>query len=202
VSAELRDRVGTGTAQSLEAAAELLKVRLGDWCVIALEKLHKGNPFLLIDPAHLLGALKLLRDEKPFACLSLEVIAAADYPNPASSSENQPPERISSSPEAKAYATKFANGYFALVYVVRSLEHKHQFTLQCWVDRKDPRIASLTELYRAANWYEREIWDLFGVEFLNHPHLERILLPSDWVGHPLKKDYEFPEDYNGMKVPL
>ena len=62
-------------------------------------------------------------------------------------------------------------------------------------------IASVTPLWRAADWHEREAYDLFGILFDNHPDMKRILLPQDWEGHPLRKDYVTPEYYKGMPVP-
>jgi len=61
--------------------------------------------------------------------------------------------------------------------------------LKCLVSGADPAIDSVTSVWRAANWYEREVYDLFGVTFRNHPNLVRILMPLDWEGHPLRKDY-------------
>tara|TARA_B000000565_G_C23574350_1_gene296660 strand:- start:21 stop:482 length:462 start_codon:yes stop_codon:yes gene_type:complete len=65
----------------------------------------------------------------------------------------------------------------------------------------DVEIPSVASLWGTADWHEREAYDLMGVKFVNHPDLKRILLPHDWEGHPLRKDYEQPDFYNGMPVP-
>ena len=62
------------------------------------------------------------------------------------------------------------------------------------LDRKNPQISSLTSLFSSADWHERETFDLLGVKFLNHPNLTRILLPNDWIGHPLLKDYKMQDE--------
>tara|TARA_Y100000590_G_scaffold463391_1_gene630036 strand:- start:1493 stop:1981 length:489 start_codon:yes stop_codon:yes gene_type:complete len=65
----------------------------------------------------------------------------------------------------------------------------------------ESKIPSVAKIWRTADWHERETYDLFGIKFTNHPDLKRILLPEDWEGHPLRKDYKTPEYYNGMPVP-
>ena len=62
-------------------------------------------------------------------------------------------------------------------------------------------IESITHLWRAADWHEREAYDMIGIKFKNHPDMKRILLPEDWEGYPLRKDYKTPEYYNCMPVP-
>ena len=64
--------------------------------------------------------------------------------------------------------------------------------------RDEPSVPSLANEWRTANWGERETYDLLGIRFEGHPHLYRILLPEDWVGHPLRKDYEMPTEYHGI----
>ncbi len=78
---------------------------------------------------------------------------------------------------------------FELVYRLESAEIRTGLSLRCSVPRDQPRISSLFDLWPAADWQEREVYDLFGIEFEGHPDLRRILLPDDWVGHPLRKDY-------------
>ena len=73
--------------------------------------------------------------------------------------------------------------------------------LRAYVPIDDPRIASVSRVWRTADWHEREGYDMFGIVFEGHADLRRILLPDDWEGHPLRKDYTVPEYYNGMKVP-
>jgi NADH-quinone oxidoreductase subunit C len=78
---------------------------------------------------------------------------------------------------------------FEVVYLLHSIERNERVRLKCRPSGEAPEIDSVTGVWRAANWYEREVFDLFGVRFRNHPDLRRILLPEEWSGHPLRKDY-------------
>lgn len=83
---------------------------------------------------------------------------------------------------------------FEIVYHLYSSNYKNKLVLKSYLNRNNPEIASISEVYSAANWHERETYDLMGILFLNHPCLERILLPKDWVGHPLRKDYKMQDE--------
>lgn len=84
------------------------------------------------------------------------------------------------------------------VYHLYSFPQRHHLQVKTAAPRATPRIPSVVFLWKAADWHEREAYDLMGIEFTGHPHLTRILLPADWVGHPLRKDYQFPTTYHGI----
>jgi NADH-quinone oxidoreductase subunit C len=77
---------------------------------------------------------------------------------------------------------------FEVVYHLHSVERNQRVRLKCRVAGADPAIDSVTSVWRGANWYEREAFDLFGIRFVGHPDLRRIMLPDDWEGHPLRRD--------------
>jgi NADH-quinone oxidoreductase subunit C len=79
---------------------------------------------------------------------------------------------------------------------------KHKLTIKVSASRENPQVKSVANIWRSADWNEREAYDLYGINFINHPDLRRILMPYDWeAGYPLRKDYKNPEFYQGMKVP-
>jgi len=78
---------------------------------------------------------------------------------------------------------------FEVIYHLLSHGLKQRVRLAVRLDSLDPEVASMTAVWPSANFYEREIWDLFGVRFGGHPNLRRILMPDEWEGHPLRKDY-------------
>lgn len=79
---------------------------------------------------------------------------------------------------------------FEVVYLLHSMERRgDRLRLKCKLSGNDPEIDSVTSVWRAADWYERETFDLFGIRFRNHPELTRIMMPEGWQGHPLRKDY-------------
>ena len=91
-----------------------------------------------------------------------------------------------------------AENKLAAVFDLRSSVHGHDFAVKVYTDRANPAIPSTADLWPAGDWHEREAFDLMGIDFPGHPDLRRILLPEDWVGHPLRKDYEFRRQYHGI----
>jgi NADH-quinone oxidoreductase subunit C len=78
---------------------------------------------------------------------------------------------------------------FQLSYHILSHGFKEHIRLRVLLDEAEPSVESITPVWPSANYYEREVFDLFGIRFEGHPNLRRILMPDDWVGHPLRKDY-------------
>ena len=78
---------------------------------------------------------------------------------------------------------------FEVVYHFYSLEHRARLRVKVPLHETNPEVDSLTPFWKAANWYEREVWDMFGIRFTGHPGLKRILLYEEFEGHPLRKDY-------------
>jgi NADH-quinone oxidoreductase subunit C len=85
-----------------------------------------------------------------------------------------------------------------VVYHLLSYNHRHAFVLKVEAARADPVVPSVEGVWKSANWMEREVYDLLGVTFTGHPDLRRLMLPDDWVGHPLRKDYEEAGGYHGV----
>lgn len=125
------------------------------------EKLDRGETTLEIDPSRIAAVCLHLRDTIQFVRLSA-VTAVDRYP---------------SEPR------------FEVVYLLHSLERNQRVRLKCRLPGEAPEIESVCDVWPSANWYEREVFDLFGVRFRGHPDLRRILMPEDWEGHPLRKDY-------------
>jgi NADH-quinone oxidoreductase subunit C len=89
---------------------------------------------------------------------------------------------------------------FELVYHLWSYAHSHAFVLKVHLPRESPSLRTVENVWGVANWHEREAYDLFGITFAGHSDLRRILLPDDWIGYPLRKDWVDPDFYNGMHV--
>jgi NADH-quinone oxidoreductase subunit C len=90
------------------------------------------------------------------------------------------------------------------VYPLMSITHNRRIRLEVAVPDADPRIPSLVTLYPTLDWHERETFDFFGIVFEGHPHLTRIQMPDDWIGHPQRKDYPLggiPVEYKGAEIP-
>ncbi|MEF3305122.1 NADH-quinone oxidoreductase subunit C [Paenibacillus sp. GYB003] len=80
--------------------------------------------------------------------------------------------------------------YMETDYYIGSLNKKHYYCFKVKTNREAPQVPSVTPVWATANWNEREVYDLLGIDFPGHPDLRRIMMPDDWVGHPLRKDYE------------
>ena len=91
-----------------------------------------------------------------------------------------------------------ADNLLGVVYDLRSMTHRHEFAVKVLIDRDNPTCASVMDLWPAADWHEREAYDMMGIIFEGHSDLRRILLPEDWEGYPLRKDYVFPREYHGI----
>ena len=152
-----------------------------------------GETTLVVDPARLVEACTYLRDEERFNFLS--DIAATDYlgwgeqevagyiGTAAGRDINDPgsqgPARVPD-PKPKRLSVSY--------HLLRLGDDPARLRVQVWLDDGEP-VASVLPVWPAADWFEREAWDLMGIRFEGHPNLVRILMPEDWEGHPLRKDY-------------
>jgi NADH-quinone oxidoreductase subunit C len=91
-------------------------------------------------------------------------------------------------------------GTMQVVYSIYSIPYNQHLSVIVQLDRLDPQVPTVSHIWRAADWHEREAFDLLGVQFVNHPDLRRILLPTDWKGYPLRKDYQDMEAYHGLPL--
>jgi NADH-quinone oxidoreductase subunit C len=109
-------------------------------------------------------------------------------------------------PDPKKSAKFGHDPHLEVVYHLSSYEHRHAVVIKVklprWQDDVPgqlPEISSVADVWAIADWHEREAFDLMGIHFTGHPNPRRILCPEDWVGHPLRKDYEFPLEYHGIR---
>jgi NADH-quinone oxidoreductase subunit C len=131
-----------------------------------------GMPFLLVDPAEIVPLLTACRDESRLQFDLLIDLTASD---PAADGDD----------------------LWVLIQLL-SLKYRHRLAIKAHLPKSALSIASATAVYRAANWHERECSEMFGITFEGHPDPRKILLPDDWKGFPLRKDYEFPTEYHGI----
>ena len=157
---------------------------------IKSKKLDAIDPFVVVEPSDLVDVCRYLRDDPQLRFDLLNNISGVDYLEP----------------DPKKVAKAGFDPHLEVVYHLQSFTHRHRITLKVilprWRDNKAgelPQLPSLTGLWGSADWHEREVYDLIGVWFTGHPDLRRILLSEDWVGHPLRKDYEFPLEYHGIR---
>jgi NADH-quinone oxidoreductase subunit C len=149
------------------------------------------DPYVVVDAQHLEAVARYLRDDPELRFELLNDITGVDYLEP----------------DAKKAAKAGFEPHLEVVYHLSSFSFPgRRFTLKVKLPRwKDnvpgrlPEVPSLCRVWATADWQEREVYDLLGVRFLGHPNLCRILLAEDWVGHPLRKDYEYPLEYHDIR---
>jgi NADH-quinone oxidoreductase subunit C len=142
-----------------DTAVSTLKTALGPG--LASVEQFRGQTTAVLQAASLLPACRLLREQLEFDLLA--ALTAVDY---------WP-----------------AEPRFGVIYQLYSLAHRQLLGLKVLLDSEAAELPSLTSIYPNANWHEREVFDMFGVKFSGHPDLRRILMPHEWEGHPLRKDY-------------
>ncbi|MBN8524386.1 MAG: NADH-quinone oxidoreductase subunit C [Planctomycetes bacterium] len=135
------------------------------------------QPWLLVPAADLPAVARLLRDAPALRFDSLADLTGWDL--------------------AKFPATPPSTD-IAVAYYLHSLAHRHHLTLKVMAPRDAAQVPSVSGVWAVANYFEREVYDLLGVAFTGHPNLKRIMCPDDWIGHPLRKDYVYPQAYNGI----
>lgn len=91
-------------------------------------------------------------------------------------------------------------GTMEVIYHLHSIPLNQSLGLKVILPRENPEVESVTTIWKSANWLEREVFDMFGINFKNHPDLRRILMPADWKGYPLRKDYKHEEYYRNIKI--
>jgi NADH-quinone oxidoreductase subunit C len=129
---------------------------------------HRGDATAVVERSALIDALRFCRDDGALGFDVLMDLTAVDY---------------------SRYPGREDGPRFEVVYHLYSIPHNHRLRVKVRVDEDDATVPTAVALWPIANWFEREVWDMFGVRFDEHPDLRRLLLYEEFVGHPLRKDY-------------
>jgi NADH-quinone oxidoreductase subunit C len=147
--------------EELQSNPDAAALSAADPAFLVDAKLDRGEVTFVVAAEHIVAASRILKTQCEYVRLS--TVTGVDwYP---------------------------AEPRFEVVYHLHSLSRNVRLRVKCRVPGDNPEIDSVTGVWRSANWFERETFDLFGIRFRNHPDLTRIMLPDDWEGHPLRKDY-------------
>lgn len=157
----------------MDAAAIHQRLKARFEAAIGEGDLQAKDPWIPVEPASIAEVGRFLHDEPDLAFDCLSNLAGVDYK---------------------------AKGQIQVVYHLYSYRHRHRIVLKVDAPRDTPRVPTVESIWSAANWHEREIYDLLGVVFEGHPDLRRLLMPEDWIGHPLRKDFVEPEEYHGIST--
>jgi NADH-quinone oxidoreductase subunit C len=154
------------------------------------KNLEAIDPYVVVGPEDLPEVCRFLKEDGRLRFDLLHCVSGVDYLEP----------------DPKKAPKAGFDPHVEVVYHLQSFAHRHRLVVKVvlprWKDGRPgslPEVPSVTGLWGSADWHEREVYDLSGVYFAGHPHLTRILLAEDWVGHPLRKDYEFPLEYHGIR---
>ena len=152
----------------MDGAAILTELRARFGAAIAETHDHRGDHTAVVTREALSRVLAWCRDEPALAFDMLTDLTAVDY---------------------LEYPGREDGPRFEVVYHLYSLPHNHRVRLKTRVDEDDAVVPSAVPVWPIANWFEREVWDMFGVRFSGHPDLRRLLMYEEFAGHPLRKDY-------------
>lgn len=146
----------------LNRAVELLREHVGADAVeeAYINEANDHLPTIVMKDEHWAKAALLFRDHDELGCVYLRNVSGIDY-----------------------------ESYMEVVYYPLNMQRRETYCIKVRTDREQPSIPSVTHVWETANWHEREIFDLLGIDFPGHPNMTRIMMPDDWVGHPLRKDY-------------
>jgi NADH-quinone oxidoreductase subunit C len=171
-----------------QTLVDRLRQRFGDHIVGA--NLQAIDPWIEVAPAGLVPVCQYLKTEADLAFDMLNCITAVDF----------------FEPDPKKAAKVTWQPHIEVIYHLSSIAKKHSLVVKVSLPRwkndqpgELPELPSVEAVWRTADWHEREVFDLSGVQFTGHPDLRRILCPEDWEGYPLRKDYEMPLEYHGMR---
>ncbi|MGD9127450.1 MAG: NADH-quinone oxidoreductase subunit C [Planctomycetia bacterium] len=149
------------------------------------------DPSVEITAESLLDVCRTLRDDPQLNMNYLSLVTAVDY----------------FEPDEKKAAKVTWEPHIDVLYHLSSIPGKQRIVVRVklprWIGGKEgelPELDSVAELWPTADWHEREVYDLMGIRFAGHPDMRRILCPEDWEGHPLRKDYVTPTEYQGIQV--
>lgn len=129
------------------------------------------DPFIRVKAEAIFDIGTFLRDDEEMRFESVMCLSGVDYPE-----------------------------HLTVVYHLFSTSHRHRVVLKVEVEREDPHVPTVENVWHVANWHERETYDMYGIVFDGHSDLRRILCPDDWEGFPLRKDYQVQEYYRGIRV--
>jgi NADH-quinone oxidoreductase subunit C len=156
----------------------------------------RGDATVVLRRESLLDVARLLRDDAALRMEFLMDLSAVDYSafgqRPANAFFSSSGVAVSAPaqiPDEDPWPGPPDRARFAVVYHFFSRTHRHRLRLVVPVEEAEPRVDSLTTLWAGADWLEREVWDMFGIAFVGHPNLKRILMYEGFEGHPLRKDY-------------